>query len=215
MLKEAKNTEKTKMQFPLLFWFGFSCFFFSYFPVTQVCLSGELVRCWSFVLKSNCLFVSQRGWKTLIYFCPNFAARASVFLQSASPLTSSPGAGPALPYFFHSIVYCPLSKTQQSFEKYSVLPQHKLTDSRGPLQSCVSLAGWQLPSDYEQIIAYSLSEVLFETFHPQESTQSSEVIGWSDLILAHDSLRTNPSLLLRTFPCRSPALLVLFEFTDD
>lgn len=108
-----------------------------------------------------------------------------------------------------------LSKTQQIFGKCSVLPQLKLTDSRGPFQSCISLTGWELPSDQEQIIAYSLSKMFFETFPPQESTQSSEVIGWSDLILAHDSLRTNPFLLLRTLPCRSLALLVLYEFTDD
>lgn len=48
--------------------------------------------------------------------------------------------------------------------------------------------------------------MVFETFPPQESTQSSEVIGWSDSILAHDSLRTNPFPLLRTFPCKKPGI---------
>lgn len=119
VLKEARNTEKTEMQFPLLFCFGFFPGFFSYFPVTQFCLFGELVRCWSFVLKSNCLLVTKK-LKKFIYFCPSFAARVSVFLQSQPlhSLTSSPGASPTLPYFFlhfHSIVYSPPQQKSAGF----------------------------------------------------------------------------------------------------
>lgn len=80
-----KQEIERRLKFSFLF--CFSCFF-SYFPITWVCLSGKLMKWSSFVLKSNCLLVSLR-LKKFIYFCPNFAAWAPVFLQNW-PLQSPP-----------------------------------------------------------------------------------------------------------------------------
>lgn len=204
LLQEARNREKTEIQLPLVLFFLLLPYHVS-LPIWEV--KEMLILCFEEQLSA---YVTKR-LKKFIYLSP------PVFLQGW-PLQSPPLLEVVQLSYISSYtsitLFTPLlSKIQHSLEKCSFLPQLKWFKGSFPIlyfSFCLTTPLW-----LGRIRAYSLSKMLFKTFQDQESTQISEVIGWSDLILAHDSLRVNPFPLVRTFPCRSLAFLVLHEFVDD